>query len=409
MSESKPIDASRALALGRSLHLGVIGLGQCGGNIAQAFAAREYPVLAINTSKADLRSLSGIADSHKLAIGDDGRYGSGGSLSTGGEALRGAQAKIEELALNHFDDVEMVLVVGGLGGGTGGNLAELASMLAAQEFPVVAVGAIPASAEGHRAKTNALWALNELVDSEAEAIMLIDNDKLFEAHSGTNVARFMSACNEAFVDGLDSLNRLAGDDKLRSIRTFDPNDLRQVLRFGGVTVFGCRKIEGGLNRDTLLAGFMEVLNQNALLAGSFECEDAVMIGSVISANESTLAATAASAFEDYLREVKQLTHGAAHRTGLYASDGPAMLHLVVAGLPLPSRARDLLGETTEESKAFGEKKLSARSKLKKLDLSGLGIGAEPAAGNNKGQASEHVDVREDGEVEGVVTLDGIAG
>ena len=339
-----------------------------------------------------------MSDSRKVVIGDDGFYGAGGSLSIGGEALRASQAKIEEAAVAELDDVEILIAVGALGGGTGGNLAELVNMLSAQEFPVIAVGVMPSATEGHRTKTNALWALNELVDSSAEAILLVDNDKLFTAHGSSSAVRFMQDCNSTFVKAFDSLNRLAGNEAMRAIRTFDPNDLRQVLRFGGVTVFGSQPIEGDLTRDALLAAYVDVLNKNALLAGGFESHDAVMIASVVVANESTLTDVPAAVFDDYLRDVKQLTFGAAHRTGLYVGEGPTTLHVMIAGLPLPSRAADMLNETTAETSAFGDKKLAARSKLKKLDLSGLGIVAVPLVPSGPGgSVPPAVDVSDEAE------------
>ncbi|MBM4373718.1 MAG: hypothetical protein FJ095_01445 [Deltaproteobacteria bacterium] len=370
---------SRSTSQGRSLQLGVVGLGQCGGNFAEAFSVVGYPAIALNISRADLRGLNRIPESHKLVIGEDGAYGAGGSLSIGGEALRTSQAKIEETTVALLDDVEVLVAVGALGGGTGGNLAELVNILAAQDFPVIALGILPSASEGHRTKTNALWALNELVDSAAEAILLIDNDKLFAAHGASSAMRYMQDCNHAFVKAFEALNRLPSNEALRPIRTFDPNDLRQVLRFGGVTVFGSAIIDGDITSESLVSALSDALNKNDLLAGGFESHDAVMLASVITANEASLYDVQASVFDDYLREVRRMTVGAAHRTGLFVGEGPATLHVVVAGLPLPSRAVEMLGEASSEMKAFGDKKLAARSKLKKLDLTALGIVATPFA------------------------------
>ncbi|MBM4360951.1 MAG: hypothetical protein FJ096_22860 [Deltaproteobacteria bacterium] len=367
------VDSTRSYPDGRSLQFGVVGLGQCGGNFAEAFASLGYPALAINISRADLRGLTGLAEDQKLVIGEEGFYGAGGSLSIGGEALRASQGKIDQATVALLDDVEVLLVVGALGGGTGGNLAELVNLLAAQEFPVLALGVLPSASEGHRTKTNALWALNELVDSAAEAILLIDNDKLFAVGSGANAVRFMNDCNLAFVRSFDALNCLAGRESLRPLRTFDPNDLRQVMRFGGVTVFGAERVQGDLTSESLVAAFRDALSRNELLAGGFETQDAVMVASVLTANESTLADVSSREFDEYLREIKKLTSGAAHRTGLYVGNGPATLHVMVAGLPLPSRATEMLDEAATEMRAFGDKKVAARSKLKKLDLSALGI------------------------------------
>jgi hypothetical protein len=70
-----------------------------------------------------------------------------------------------------------------------------------------------------------------------------------------------------------------------------------------------------------------------------------------------------------------VTAGAAHRFGLYRSDseGPARLHVLAAGLPLPGRVHDMLAEATAEAQQFGTKKSQARVRLKRLDLSPLGV------------------------------------
>ncbi len=378
------IDESYAIELGRSLHVGVIGLGQCGGNIAAAFAAKRYPAFVVNTSKTDLASLEGLSNDDKIAVGGDGFYGAGGSLSLGGDALRGGAEQIEERALHLFDDVELVIAIGGLGGGTGGNLAELVNMLSGQEFPVVALAVLPSASEGHRVKTNALWGLNELVDSDLEALILVDNNKLFATHGDEGVSSFMDKCNSVVVDAIDRLNTLSSAEGMTSIRTFDPNDLRQVVRFGGVTVFGSREVEGAISRDSLLQAFIEVLNSNEVLATGFEHEDAVVVGSIITAPANVLSRTPAAAFDDYFREVRMVTSGAMHRSGIYVGGNePARLYVVASGLPLPTRCRDLLSEATAESNQFGQKKQSARAKLTKLDLSALGVG-EVEAGSQRG-------------------------
>lgn len=379
-TERSAIDENYAIKVGRSLHVGVIGLGQCGGNIAERFAARKYPALAVNTSKTDLKALVGLSEDAKIYAGAEAQFGSGGSLSLGGEALRAATAKIEEKALHLFDDVEVVIAIGGLGGGTGGNLAELVNLLASTDFPVVAMGVLPATSEGHRAKTNALWAINELVDSDMESLILVDNDKLFASHGTTSLDKFLRECNDVVVDAFDSLNQLSGKEDLSSIRTFDPNDLRQVLRFGGLTIFGSKDVEGGLNRDSLQRALYAIIDDNPSLATGVGKDDIVVLGSVVTAPSHVLSDTPAAAFDDFHRDIKAATGGAVHRSGIYASQGgTSRLYAIAAGLPLPRRATDLLGEATSESKTFSDKRTAARAKLQKLDLTALGVTNEPVA------------------------------
>ncbi|MFP6687386.1 MAG: hypothetical protein VB934_21895, partial [Polyangiaceae bacterium] len=91
------IDEAAALALGRALHIGVVGLGQCGGNIADAFAARGYPAIAVNCASADLAALQHVPVPLRLGVGTAAANGSGGSLRLGGEALREGGDSVAEL------------------------------------------------------------------------------------------------------------------------------------------------------------------------------------------------------------------------------------------------------------------------------------------------------------------------
>jgi cell division GTPase FtsZ len=382
MSEDRfqVIDEAAALALGRALHIGVVGLGQCGGNIADAFAVRGYPAIAVNCASADLAALKHVPPPWRLGVGAAAANGSGGSLRLGGEALRAGGDLVAELVEQVFDDVEIVLAVGGLGGGTGGNLVELVSIVAELEFPVIAMGVLPGLAEGYRVKTNALWAINELVDAPIDSLLLVDNEKLYAKHGSATVETFWSACNESLVAAIDGLNCLASDESLTSVRTFDPNDLRQLVRFGGTTQFGTSTIKGGICRDSLLNAFMDAINNNDMLATGIEFEDIVVLGSIVTAGTEILSQTSAAVFDDYFREVQLVTNGAAHRFGLYrrSTAGPAQLHVIAAGLPLPGRVHDMLAEATAEAQRFGTKKSQARIRLQRLDLSPLGVQQEPS-------------------------------
>jgi len=374
------IDEAAALALGRALHIGVVGLGQCGGNIADAFAARGYPAIAVNCASADLAALQHVPVPLRLGVGAAAANGSGGSLRLGGEALRAGGDAVAELVEQVFDDVEIVLAVGGLGGGTGGNLVELVSIVADLEFPVIAMGVLPGLAEGYRLKTNALWAINELVDAPIDSLLLVDNEKLYAKHGNATVETFWAACNESLAAAVDRLNCLASDESLTSVRTFDPNDLRQLVRFGGTTLFGTSTIEGAINRESLLLAFMDAINNSDMLATGVELEDVVVLGSIVTAGSELLSQTSAAVFDDYFREVQLVTNGAAHRFGLYrrSTAGPAQLHVIAAGLPLPGRVHDMLAEATAEAQRFGTKKSQARVRLQRLDLSPLGVQQEPS-------------------------------
>ena len=54
--------------MANELKIGFVGVGQCGGNIANEFAKLGYPTVAINTAKPDLEKLTNIRMEHRLLI-----------------------------------------------------------------------------------------------------------------------------------------------------------------------------------------------------------------------------------------------------------------------------------------------------------------------------------------------------
>jgi len=96
--------------------MGIVGVGQCGNNLAQAFHRIGYRrVLLVNTAQTDLDS---IADQiAKLPID---RQGAGKDPAVGKARVEAKATLIRNAMLREFgEDFEKVIVCIGLGGGTG--------------------------------------------------------------------------------------------------------------------------------------------------------------------------------------------------------------------------------------------------------------------------------------------------
>jgi cell division GTPase FtsZ len=369
-----------------ALQIGIIGLGQCGGNFAAEFAAKGYPALAINTSPIDLRALRGLEEAQRLFIGSAGMNGTGGNLTTGLARLEAARDAI--LAAATALEVEVFLVVGGLGGGTGGGLGAVVQLLSTLERPVIAWAVLPAGSDNHAAKLNALQAVNALLDAPFDSLAFVDNQKLSAAFANAGIDQYLHEANAAVVTAFDDLNRLHDRADLASIRTFGPEELRQTLLSGGVSVFGSRILDGSLTAESLLVAARETLGEPELFGGGYDLTDLVTASSIVTAHADVLADTPATVFEDFYTDLKQETGGAAHHGGIYQGEEErTRVYFLAGGFPLPARLGELVKEATEEAARF-KAKAAPRSKLKKLDLSALGglvPGAGPPAAGVKGK------------------------
>ena len=367
----------------RALRIGVVGLGQCGGNFAAEFARKGYPAIAVNTSETDLRAVSGMEDAHRVYIGVEGLNGTGGNLQVGAGCLEKKSGDITD-GMKALSGTEALIVVGGLGGGTGGNLAALVHLVATEERPVIAMGVLPASSDSHTAKVNALQGVNELLDAPFEALVMVDNQKLYSVFANAGIDQFLQEGNAAVVTSFDELNALSGQSDYASIRSFDPQEFRHTLLSGGMVVFGSRNIEETLSPESLMGCVGGILADHEHLCSGYELEDAVVVSTVLIGSSDAMADTPATVFQDFNNELKNDTGGAAHHAGIYSGkvDHPR-LHVMVGGLPLPARTQELLEEAAQEAERFSSKK-APRTKLKKLDLSGLGALGKPPSSKGKG-------------------------
>lgn len=226
------------------MKVALIGVGQCGGRMAEALAAHDLAgpsvvsALAVNTASADLEPLR--IDS--LLVGRDavaGR-GVGGDNERGAEIMHDEAAEVmAELDARVTSEAEAIVIVAGLGGGTGsGGAPVLASELRrVYDVPVYALGVLPGREEGSLYQANAGRSLKTLL-READSVLLVDNDAWHE--SGESVGEAFDAINEAIARRIGLLLAAgeigAGDDVAESV--VDSSEIINTLRDSGLAAVG---------------------------------------------------------------------------------------------------------------------------------------------------------------------------
>jgi cell division GTPase FtsZ len=228
------------------MKVALIGVGQAGGKLAQRLAEFDYDMgfgavqggLAVNTAKQDLHAL----DLDTVLIGQDRvkGHGVGGDNELGAEIM---EEDVEEV-MDALDDritarAEAILVVAGLGGGTGSGGAPVLvkALKRVYEVPVYALGVLPGRNEGSLYQVNAGRSLKTLA-READATILIDNDSWHEA--GESVAEGFDQINEAIARRLGLLLAAgeieAGANVAESV--VDSSEIMNTLRKGGIAAVG---------------------------------------------------------------------------------------------------------------------------------------------------------------------------
>lgn len=164
------------------LKVGVIGVGNCGGQIAAKTAELMLiDAIALNTSDQDLEKLNGKKGVITMSLGD--KKGAGQNRSAAKEALKSAvQQVLEDKEFKTFIQTKEVLfIVSSTGGGTGSGISPLLYFLISQmtDAIIILVGVLPTLGEDRGIQVNELNYLNELYNTLDDVrYMLYDNNRL---------------------------------------------------------------------------------------------------------------------------------------------------------------------------------------------------------------------------------------
>ncbi len=232
------------------MKLAMIGVGQAGGKLLDAFLARDKQAgtnivraaVAVNTAESDLSGLEHVPEENRLLIGQTRVSGHG----VGADNELGAEIAKEDANefQNALDDVpvhavDAFLILAGLGGGTGSG----AGPVLAQEIkriytePVYGLGALPGGDEGSLYTLNAARSFRTFV-REVDNLLLIDNDAWRQ--SGQSMQGAFENINAELVRRLGVLfaaGEVDNDDVVAE-SIVDSSEIINTLEGGGVSSVG---------------------------------------------------------------------------------------------------------------------------------------------------------------------------
>jgi len=210
----------------------VIGVGGAGNNTVSRLMESGIvgaECIAINT---DLQHLNAVHAHQKILIGKKltRGLGSGGDPNIGRAAIEESIEQVEKV----LNDVDIVFVTAGMGGGTGTGAAPVVARLAREKGAIV-VGVVTMPFKIERGRiAYALKGLTEM-RRECDTVIVIDNNKLMWLVPQLPI-------NEAFRVGDQVLaNMIKGITEvisMPSLINLDFADFRTIMKRGGVAIAG---------------------------------------------------------------------------------------------------------------------------------------------------------------------------
>lgn len=210
----------------RPLSIRIAGVGGAGVNAVAHMAKtslRELHPVCLHTN-ARILEMTSAPD--RILLGADLTHG----LGAGGDPSLGRAAAEHEGSVlkNLCQDVDLLFVVTGLGGGTGTGVAPVLARMGKEAGALVlGLATLPFDDEGARRRRQAHQGLEEL-RAAADAVICLPNQKLFRiVDENTSVLEGLNKTNELLAQGIQGIWQMLTRPSLIHV---DFADLRAVLR-----------------------------------------------------------------------------------------------------------------------------------------------------------------------------------
>lgn len=236
-----------------SCRICVIGLGGSGNKVVDRMSGTIQDGLSVVAVNTDAQALEASSAPMKMQIAPSLTKGLGAGADTdiGRKAVLEDIVKITALCM----DANLVVLVVGLGGGTGTGGAPVILDAARQAGAMtLCFATLPFSFEGAHRKAQADRVV-PLLNKVSDALVLIPNDRLSEFVGAVEVSESFDKVNKVLANGVSSIVKMLLQPGFINL---DFSDLCKVVRSsGGICTFGYGQ---GKGEDRALEALQELLS-----------------------------------------------------------------------------------------------------------------------------------------------------
>ncbi len=237
----------------------IVGCGGGGCNtVSRIMEEGIYGAVELIAANTDAQHLLITKAQRKILLGKrlTRGLGAGALPQIGMEAAREVEEKIKEV----LQGADMVFITCGLGGGTGTGSAPVVAQIAKELGALtIAICTLPFKAEGRARWENAMWGLEKLRET-ADTVITIPNDKLLELVPRLPLQQAFKFADELLMRAIKGLTEMITKPGLVNL---DFNDLKTIMKGGGVAMIGLGESEGR-GEDRALEALENAINSPLL-------------------------------------------------------------------------------------------------------------------------------------------------
>jgi cell division GTPase FtsZ len=358
----------------RSLNFGVVGTGQAGSRIAEAFYKLGYTAVAFNTAPQDLEQID-LPEDNKYLL----EYGIGGAakdVDIGHAAAETHRNGISNVVADSLGDAQVFLLCLSLGGGSGaGSHDVMIDVLTETGRPIVVITVLPMSTEDAQTKQNALNTLSKLASLAQSKVIsnliVVDNAKLEAIYSDVSHMNFFSVGNQAIVKTIDVFNNFSS--RASQEKSLDPMEWAKLFTDGeGLCVYGEVHVPNYADDNTAIAEAVLENHENGLLASGFNLGHAKYAGALIVANTKAWEKIPRGSVDYAMSLIQENCPGAEGVfRGTYVDDtieeDVVYVFSMFSGLGLPDNRVTQLRKEVEAEKSKTQERVKSRSTNLTLD------------------------------------------
>ncbi len=323
----------------------LVGIGGAGCNMLELLVREPAASLSTLAVHTETRRLSGSSSPNKMVIGQTVTRG----LGAGGDPLVGYHAAEEGAGsfLEAIKSAKMVILLAGLGGGTGsGVMPYFAAVARSAGIQVVSIVTVPFAFEGARRNEQATQALEEL-SKHSDAVICFENDRMQEVvGTGVVVDMAFQQLNRIIAE---TVKALVGITQRRGILHVGIDEVSATVAGKGTTALFGHAVSDGEGRAKLV---VDQALKAPLMRGGHDLRDAVRVFAHLVAGPDFRWEEAESVMSDLRSKVPghiETFFGLAVDGALAGRVGLTLIAGIAAGTPRRERRKE--AESAESARA----------------------------------------------------------